>query len=63
MVNICSSSTGGKIIKMKDNLIEFKLTTPICCEFGNKVTLSKRIDKHWRLIGWGVFRGGRTYKK
>jgi len=63
MVNICSSSTGGKIIKIKNNLIEFKLTTPICCEFGNKVTLSKRIDKHWRLIGWGIFRGGKKYKK
>ena len=59
MVNICSSSTGGKIIKKKNNLMEFKLTTPICCEFGNKVTLSKRIDKHWRLIGWGIFRGGK----
>lgn len=63
MINICSSSTGGKILKKKNQLIEFQLTTPICCEFGDKVTLSKRIDKHWRLIGWGIFRGGKKYKK
>jgi len=62
MVNICSSSTGGKILKKKDHLIEFQLTTPVCCGFGDKVTLSKRIDKHWRLIGWGTFRGGKKYK-
>ena len=62
MLNICSSSTGGKIIRKKNNLVEFQLTTPICCEFGDKVTLSKRIDKHWRLIGWGIFRGGEKYK-
>lgn len=63
MINICSSSTGGKILKKKNQLIEFQLTTPICSEFGDKVTLSKRIDKHWRLIGWGIFRGGKKYKK
>jgi len=62
MINICSSSTGGKILKKKNHLIEFQLTTPTCCEFGDKVTLSKRIDKHWRLIGWGTFRGGKKYK-
>lgn len=61
MVNIGSSSTGGKIIKKKNQIIELKLTTPICCEFGDKVTLSKRIDKHWRLIGWGVFKGGKRF--
>lgn len=62
MINICSSSTGGKILKKKNQLIEFQLTTPICCEFGDKVTLSKRIDKHWRLIGWGTFRGGKIHR-
>jgi len=62
MINIGSSSTGGKILKKKSKFIEFQLTAPICCEFGDKVTLSKRIDKHWRLIGWGIFKGGKKYK-
>ena len=62
MINIGSSSTGGKILKKKSKFIEFQLTSPICCEFGDKVTLSKRIDKHWRLIGWGIFKGGKKYK-
>jgi translation initiation factor 2 subunit 3 len=61
MINIGSSSTGGKILKKKSKFIEFQLTAPICCEFGDKVTLSKRIDKHWRLIGWGIFKGGKRY--
>jgi translation initiation factor 2 subunit 3 len=60
MVNIGSSSTGGKIIKKKKNLIFLSLTIPSCCEKFSKVTLSRRIDKHWRLIGWGEILTGRT---
>ena len=30
-----------------------QLTTPACTEKGEKIALSRRIDKHWRLIGWG----------
>mmetsp|Transcript_61641 Transcript_61641/g.127370 ORF Transcript_61641/g.127370 Transcript_61641/m.127370 type:complete len:435 (+) Transcript_61641:184-1488(+) len=58
MINIGSSSTGGKIVKKKKNAIEILLTTPICCEMESKVTLSRRIDKHWRLIGWGIVKKG-----
>mmetsp|Transcript_48099 Transcript_48099/g.113502 ORF Transcript_48099/g.113502 Transcript_48099/m.113502 type:complete len:435 (+) Transcript_48099:72-1376(+) len=60
MINIGSSSTGGKIIKKKKNAINLCLTTPICCEMETKVTLSRRIDKHWRLIGWGIVKKGRN---
>jgi hypothetical protein len=36
------------------------LTQPVCTEVGEKIALSRRIDKHWRLIGWGQIRKGET---
>mmetsp|Transcript_11850 Transcript_11850/g.24417 ORF Transcript_11850/g.24417 Transcript_11850/m.24417 type:complete len:435 (-) Transcript_11850:2074-3378(-) len=62
MINIGSSSTGGKIIKKKKKVINLLLITPICCEIDTKVTLSRRVDKHWRLIGWGIVKTGKEAK-
>jgi translation initiation factor 2 subunit 3 len=53
MVNIGNSSTGGRVLKKKKSLVYLLLTLPICCQKLSKVTISRRIDKHWRLIGWG----------
>lgn len=36
------------------------LTEPICTEVNEKIALSRRIEKHWRLIGWGTIRRGIT---
>ncbi|GJJ09249.1 hypothetical protein Clacol_003471 [Clathrus columnatus] len=53
LVNIGSTSTGGRVLSVKGNLAKIQLTQPACTEIGEKVALSRRIDKHWRLIGWG----------
>jgi translation initiation factor 2 subunit 3 len=53
-VNIGACQTGGKIIGVKADLAKIALTTPSCAEVGDKIALSRRIDKHWRLIGWGT---------
>jgi len=66
MVNIGSTSTGGKVLNVKavlhtptdyiadkQDLAKIALTQPACTEIGEKIALSRRIDKHWRLIGWG----------
>eukprot|EP00298_Acanthocystis_sp_HF-20_P008929 c17995_g1_i1.p1 GENE.c17995_g1_i1~~c17995_g1_i1.p1 ORF type:complete len:488 (+),score=212.09 c17995_g1_i1:60-1466(+) len=58
MVNIGSLSTGGRILDVKENLAKIALTSPVCTSEGEKIALSRRIDKHWRLIGWGEIRRG-----
>jgi len=58
MVNIGSTSTGGKVVGMKGELAKVQLSTPVCTQEGEKVALSRRVDKHWRLIGWGQIRRG-----
>ena len=51
MVNIGSTSTGGRVLDIKADLAKISLLTPACTDLGEKVALSRRIDKHWRLIG------------
>ncbi len=59
-LNIGSSSTGAHVQALKDDLAKVVLTTPVCCTEGEKLAISRRVDKHWRLIGWGTIRRGRV---
>jgi translation initiation factor 2 subunit 3 len=36
------------------------LTSPACTELDEKIALSRRIDKHFRLIGWATIKKGTT---
>lgn len=54
MVNIGSTSTGAKVAAIKNDAAKLVLTSPVCTDIGEKVALSRRIDKHWRLIGWAT---------
>ncbi|OQR74478.1 eukaryotic translation initiation factor 2 subunit 3-like [Tropilaelaps mercedesae] len=60
MVNIGSLSTGGRVIAVKNDLAKISLTAPVCTEVGEKIALSRRVEKHWRLIGWGQIKRGVT---
>jgi len=62
MVNIGSLSTGGRVIAVKADLAKIGLTTPVCTSIGEKIALSRRVEKHWRLIGWGQIRNGSKVK-
>lgn len=48
MVNIGSLSTGGRVLAVKADLAKISLTTPVCTEVGEKIALSRRVEKHWR---------------
>lgn len=61
MVNIGSTSEGGRVVSVKADLAKILLNTPAATEIGEKVALSRRIDKHWRLIGWGSVKRGAEY--
>lgn len=59
MVNIGSTSTGGRVKAVKKDVAKIILTTPVCTADGEKIALSRRVDKHWRLIGWGTIQHGK----
>merc|ERR1712228_1124700 len=61
MVNIGSTAAGGRVLGIKENdSAKITLTNPVCTQEGDKVALSRRIEKHWRLIGWGQIMKGTT---
>lgn len=58
MVNIGSTSTGGKVSAVKQDAAKIVLISPVCTEIGEKIALSRRVERHWRLIGWGKITNG-----
>lgn len=62
MVNIGSTATGAKVVAAKADVAKLQLTSPACTQEGEKIALSRRIEKHWRLIGWAtIVRSGGAY--
>ncbi|VEN43983.1 unnamed protein product [Callosobruchus maculatus] len=52
---------GAKVQRLtKSEVLLIVLISPVCTEIGEKIALSRRVEKHWRLIGWGQIRGGET---
>ncbi|CAI0465084.1 unnamed protein product [Linum tenue] len=60
MLNIGSMSTGARVLAVKNDLAKLQLTSPVCTSKGEKIALSRRVEKHWRLIGWGMIQAGAT---
>ncbi|KAG5559889.1 hypothetical protein RHGRI_003248 [Rhododendron griersonianum] len=60
MLNIGSMSTGARVVAVKNDLAKLQLTSPVCTSRGEKIALSRRVEKHWRLIGWGQIQAGIT---
>eukprot|EP00250_Pteridium_aquilinum_P033258 c5374_g1_i1 orf=123-1514(+) len=60
MLNIGSMSTGARVVAVKNDVAKLQLMSPVCTSKGEKVALSRRVEKHWRLIGWGQIQAGHT---
>ncbi len=50
MVNIGSTSTGGRVLAVKQDLAKIVLIQPVCTQEGEKIALSRRVEKHWRYV-------------
>ncbi|KAL7412249.1 P-loop containing nucleoside triphosphate hydrolase protein [Mrakia frigida] len=58
LVNIGATASGARVVSVKADMAKIVLQSPVCTEVDEKIALSRRIDKHWRLIGWGKVRRG-----
>ena len=58
MLNIGSMCTGAKVLAVKHDLAKLQLTLPVCTKVKDQVALSRRVDRNWRLIGWGQIQNG-----
>ncbi|KAJ2288275.1 eukaryotic translation initiation factor 2 subunit gamma [Coemansia sp. RSA 2706] len=62
LVNIGSNAVGARVVGVKETLAKLVLTKATCAENGESIALSRRIDRHWRLIGWAKIVKGKSIK-
>lgn len=53
LLNVSSTSTGCKILKISKEEGTFKLFTPVCVGIGERVAISRKVRGNWRLVGYG----------
>lgn len=53
MLNVNTTTTVGKVIKISEKEIELNLTIPIVALKHDNVGIARNFNNHWRLIGWG----------
>lgn len=60
-LNVGSTMTGAKITGLREgeNLARLELIQPVCTRLGDKVTVSRKYESHWRLIGNGEIKKGK----
>ncbi|CAD24940.1 EUKARYOTIC TRANSLATION INITIATION FACTOR 2 (eIF2) [Encephalitozoon cuniculi GB-M1] len=58
LLNIGSTTTGSVIGRINETSGEFDLVKPACCEIGERIAISRKINNHWRLIGHGEIKDG-----
>lgn len=54
MLNINTAATVGVVSELRKKLVKCKLKLAVCANIGERVTISRRIDNRFRLIGYGL---------
>jgi translation initiation factor 2 subunit 3 len=62
MINIGSTSLGGKVLSVSSDKVRIQFLNPVCANEGEKIALSRRIERNFRLIGWGEIKKGYATK-
>lgn len=59
-INVGSLTAGGTVLSVRrdPDIARIQLLSPVCCKEDDMVAISRRFDRHWRLIGWGKIRRG-----
>ncbi|MBN1157676.1 translation initiation factor IF-2 subunit gamma [Candidatus Woesearchaeota archaeon] len=54
MLNVNSAATVGIVNQLGKDMVKCKLTLPVCADANARVTISRRIENRYRLIGVGM---------
>ncbi len=57
MLNVNAATTLGVVTGLGKGTIHCKLKIPVCADVGNTMTISRRVENRFRLIGYGVIEG------
>lgn len=58
LINIGSTSCGGTVMNVQANFARIQLTKHVCANVDDKIALSRKIERNFRLIGWGSITAG-----
>ena len=53
VITVGTSTTVGIPVTVKDNIVDIKLSIPVCAPVGQRIALSRQVDGKWHLIGYG----------
>ncbi|MEM1565647.1 MAG: translation initiation factor IF-2 subunit gamma [Candidatus Bathyarchaeia archaeon] len=56
LLHVGAAITVGRVVSVKNEIVELKLTRPVCALAGSRVAISRKISGRWRLIGYGMIR-------
>jgi len=59
LLNIGSLASHGRVLAVRGDQAKIQLSKPVCAEISDKLALSRRIQGHFRLIGWGQICAGK----
>ncbi|MHA2203595.1 MAG: translation initiation factor IF-2 subunit gamma [Candidatus Hodarchaeales archaeon] len=63
MLNVATAKTVGNVTKPgKRGTHHIELRLPVCADIDTRIAISRQIDRRWRLIGWGVIKGGKEQR-
>jgi translation initiation factor 2 subunit 3 len=62
MLSVATAKTVGKVTKAGKRGIHIDLLLPVCADVDTRIAISRLIDRRWRLIGWGVIKGGKEQR-
>tara|TARA_B100000029_G_scaffold309017_1_gene301624 strand:- start:770 stop:1696 length:927 start_codon:yes stop_codon:yes gene_type:complete len=54
VITVGTRTSVGVPITVKDNIVEMKLSIPVCAPVGQRIALSRQVDGKWHLIGYGI---------
>ncbi len=54
VITVGTSTTVGVPVTVKDNIVDIKLSIPVCAPVGQRIALSRQVDGKWHLIGYGI---------
>jgi len=56
LLDVGTTITSGRATSVKGNVVELKLTRPVCAEESSRIAISRKIAGRWRLIGYGIIK-------
>ena len=54
VITVGTRTSVGVPITVKDNIVEMKLSIPVCAPIGQRIALSRQVEGKWHLIGHGI---------